>query len=266
MHQKLLRNVVFVGIAVITLGIIISGCISDPSIPPIQPMMTSTRFINAVTTGSAIDVYIDGQKIVSGKPYKTATNYMDIGSGDRVLFVTVAGSMTDTLFNQKITLASLTQQTIVMFGQAVKNPGYKYTPAPMLQTMERYTYSDEAKALADSNRTAVKLINVCTGTSPVQLHLDAIDGPIIISGPLDNVGKATPDGIAFGEPSPYTAPPVPLSPGTYNFYIVTTGGLNVFSGTPDYINAKVDKGIRYTFVLLGTSANAEYLVLTDDNK
>lgn len=259
MQQKLLRNVVFLGILLVTSGIVLTGCIDEPTIPAPPAMETYVRFINAIPGGPAIDVWIDGTQIATGKASKQATSYLKIGSGDHQMKILQSGSSTE-LFNAKVSLLSLTQQSFVIYDDAV-NP-------KVLQTIERYTYSDEGKALADSNRAAVKFIHVIKGMGAVQLRVDALTGPAILSGPLGTTHKPSKDGFGYGAPSQYTMPPVySLTAGTYNFYPATVAGLEVLL-PPNFPNnsfqQKVDKGVRYTFVFMGTSVDADVLVLTDD--
>ncbi len=259
MQQKLLRNVVFLGILLAASGIVLTGCIDEPTIPAPPNMETYVRFINAIPGGPAIDISIDGTLIATGKAAKQATSYLKIGSGDHQMVILQSGTTTQ-LYSSKITLVSLTQQSFVVYDDAA---------APkVLQTIERYTYSDEGKALADSNRAAVKFIHVIKGTGAVQLHVDALNGPAILTGPLDNNSLPTSNGFAYGTPSQYTMPPIySLTAGTYNFYPATVAGLEILL-PPNFPNnsfqQKVDKGVRYTFVFMGTSVDADVLVLTDD--
>lgn len=283
MHQKLLQNVLLVGFLLITSGFVLSGCIDEPTIPPIATMTTNVRFINATLDGVAIDVYIIDKtkqdKVVAGKPFKQSSNYLTINSGDLILWVTVAGASTDTLIYQKITLASLTQQSIVVFDKATKNANTAFTPASFIQTIERYTYSDETKNLKDS--TAVKLIHVCKGVAPVILVRDNIAAPrdtiagastdsvaFIVGPTFDKDGNLTSEtnGVPYGWPSRYsTYPKMFLLGGTYKFYPFKATGGEIFPVEPFYRQVTVDKGKRYTFVLLkSATTDPEIVVFNDD--
>lgn len=254
MHQKLLRNVVLIGIALVTAALIVPGCIDEPTIPPIGKMMTSVRFVHAVPDGQAVDIYIDNDKKVTGIAFKGSTSYLEIPSGDRVLKVTPAGGSTE-LFSKKIALTSLTQQSIVLYDASATMLA--------LQTIERYTYSDETKILKDSNWTAIKLINVCTGSSPLQVRLDAANGTVVIPGPIDQTSKLpTTAGIAYGRPSPYSTPPLPtIAPGTYNMFFVAAATGQEFTTRP---SVECKKGERYSMFLVGSSTSPEVVVLKDD--
>lgn len=256
MQQKLLHRVVLFGTLLAFAGYFFSGCIDEPTIQPIGQMYTSVRFVHAVPGKNSIDIYLGGTKIVGGVSFAQASKYLNINSGDRQLFVTGAGAPTDTLIDQKVTFASLTQQTIVVYDVATKTSN-KVIPALILQTIERYTYSDESTKLG--NNAAVKIIHTNFG-GPAAVHL-AKDAPsdTVITGPLGTNKLPTNAGIVYGTPSPYSYPYKNLAPGTYNFIFQTTAGVSIIP-----IQQAVAKAKRYTLVLVGEAASPQAIALEDD--
>ncbi|HEX8550885.1 MAG TPA: DUF4397 domain-containing protein [Abditibacteriaceae bacterium] len=72
---------------------------------PAIPRTASLRVLHAVPGAGAVDVYVDGAKVLADTAvnYKTLTPYLVVPSGSRDLKITVAGS-TDALATAKITL------------------------------------------------------------------------------------------------------------------------------------------------------------------
>lgn len=267
MRQKLLRRVVLFGMLLITISGFYTGCIDEPTISELEPMTMTARFVNAVRTSTnatpAIDVYINGEKKISNLAYGTNTAYLNsLKPGEWKFFVTVAGAPQDTIIEQNITLASLTQQTIVIYDLAQKT-SFKVQQGKVLQSIERYTYSDETKKLGDT--ASVKIIHAnYLGAAKVQLKAQKstdTSATVVISGPLsDATHQPTTAGIDYGQPSPYSYPFKKLLFGNYTFSFVNAGnGLLIKDIVVDISKAK-----RYTFALVGDATDPKIIKLDDD--
>jgi hypothetical protein len=65
----------------------------------------------------AVDVYLDGEKAVSGLEYKTVTGYLDVSAGTYTATVTPAGKQDSVVASARVTLESGTDYTVNAIGE-----------------------------------------------------------------------------------------------------------------------------------------------------
>jgi uncharacterized protein with GYD domain len=197
----------------------------------------------AIPDAPALDLWVDGNIVARNLNYKDVVNYTTINSGDRYYRLVPAGQdSSQAILRERITVRSLTKITTVFAGSK-DYPG-------ILDTQERFTYSDETKKLADS--ASVKFINVNMSAGECDL-VDVITGN----------DKTLISSIGSGTLSGYTL----IVSGTHTLRVVTTQ--NSVEVIPPFeyelkFTADPKQGYRYTFVLVGTGSNAELLKLQDD--
>jgi hypothetical protein len=77
------------------------------------------RVLHAIPDGPQVDVFVNGQKTVSGAGFKSVSEYMPVPSGSK-LFKIAASGKTDALLEGKKTLSKDKYYTAIAAGTAVK--------------------------------------------------------------------------------------------------------------------------------------------------
>ncbi len=237
MQQKLLRKTGMLGFVVTVMGVLLVGCLEEPTIPVIEKMTSPVRYVMAIPDAPALDLWVDSVRIAQNLKYKDVLPYTTINSGDRWYRLVPANQDTSkAIFRAKITVRSLTKITTVFAGSAA-DPG-------LLDTQERFTYSNESAKLHDS--TDVKLINVNMSVGEVDL-IDVITG-----GDVARITK-----VNSGSLSGYKK----INSGSHKFTVVTsTGSIEVI---PNF-ETVLTTGYRHSYILVGDASSAELLKLQDD--
>ncbi len=241
MHQKLLRHVGLLASFILTAGILLGGCVEEPTIPVIEKMTTTVRFINGVANDTTYDLYIDNVLVKAGFAFKAVLPYQGVNSGSRNVKLVPTGMTPDKAsFSADITFRSLSKLTLV-FAQSTSGIGF-------VSTQERLVYSDERAKLGDS-LADVKVINMYAGTAEVMLaDVNQANQPLISN-------------VRFGSLSAYTK----LKNGARRFTVLTQADKVTVVEAFDFDLQKADgKGYRYTFLLTGKQGAPELLKLQDD--
>ena len=235
MRQKLLQKAGLLGLVMLTTGVFLSGCIDEPNPPVLGRVTSEVRFVHAVPDAPAVDIWVDGDKVLSGVPYKAASEYLVVNSGNRFLRLVPAGGDTSSaVFRRMVSVRSLTKMTMA-FANSAADPA-------LLITQERFTYADETSKLVDS--CDVKLINL-SGTGEA-LALENTNDEVLI--PAVNAGSL----------SAYTR----LMAGSTDFYVVRGNG----SRAVEFSFNLQKPGYRYSFVVVGNAGGLEVLTLQDEPK
>jgi hypothetical protein len=74
------------------------------------------RIVHNVAADVDVDVYVDGRQILSGVPYKAATDYLALSSGDHLVEVNLAGTH-NTLLKGLVGLEPNDAYTLVVHGR-----------------------------------------------------------------------------------------------------------------------------------------------------
>jgi hypothetical protein len=236
MQQKLIRKAGLLGIILTAVGVYLAGCVDEPNPPSPPRMECSVRFVAAFQDAPAVDIWLDGEKIVSNATYKSVSAYdAKIKAGNRFVRLVPAGSAdtSQAIFRRLVSFRSFMKMTAIFFDN---NAEWEF-----LLTQERFTYADEWSKLADTS--SVKLINVNSGLTPIKMVKESASGATVV-GP---VGVFT--------LSPYTN----IINGTYKFFIVTATGDEMKS-----LDFTLEPKKRYSFIVVGSLASPEVLTLVDD--
>jgi len=238
MPQLLLRKFGTLAVFLAGLGIVLSGCIDEPTIAVPQRPDAKVRFVHAVADASApVDVYVDEKKVVTGFTYKQSTDYLSIPAGTRQLRIVPAGQDTaSNIYHQIMSIPAKKKITIVAGGRVQKGDVWLFA------ANERNTYSDETN---HPDSAGIRLFHAVYGAGAIDLAINDATGETVFSG------------IPSGFPSSYAL----LKAGTYKFYPLS-GGVPLLSN--EYFEQQIEQRHRYTFIMLGDVVNAEVLVLTDD--
>jgi len=236
MQQKLLRKAGLLGVILAVSGVILTGCIDEPNPPVVEKVPCTVRFVHGVKDAPPVDIWVDGQVLLSNIAYKASSQYVaDIKAGDRFIRLVPAG-VSDTgqaVFRQKVSLRAFTKMTAVFYGPDAQS-------IRLLITQERYTYADELTPLGDS--AAIKLINVNVSEERVRLAENSATGPTFV-GPANAYSLTS-----------YAKVPT----GTYTFYLMTEGGNEMMQ-----VNYSLQAKTRYSFIAVGDLATPELLTLVD---
>lgn len=242
MQQKLLRKAGLLAIVLLASGVIFTGCIDEPNPPVLDRIVSEVRFVHAVSDAPAVDIWVDGDKVVSGANYKDHSDYLTINSGNRFLRVVPAGQDTSQAkFRRLVSVRSLTKITMAFF--------QNWDDIELLSTQERFTYADETTPLADSSEAALKVIN---------LNFDGVDYGISKSIEGGNY-EALVGAVPAGWLSAYERIPVQSA----TCYISREGGTVIL---PSEFTHDFMAGYRYSFIIVGKgeAGELEVLRLTDD--
>ena len=77
------------------------------------------RVLHAISDGPSVDVYVSGQKALSGVGFKTISDYMPVPSGKREFKITAAGK-TDALLSASKSVTKDKYFTVIAMGTAAK--------------------------------------------------------------------------------------------------------------------------------------------------
>ena len=103
--------------AVMVLAVALVGC-SDDDTNPItnNAMNASLRVAHLSPDAPAVDVWLDGTRVLQDVPYKTFSDYLDVPSGDHNIQVTPAGATTPVVINADVTLTEDVAYTVAATG------------------------------------------------------------------------------------------------------------------------------------------------------
>ncbi len=166
MRQKLLQKAGLLSLVLLASGVFLSGCIDEPNPPVLDRVTSEVRFVHAIPDGPAMDIWVDGEAVVTNVNYMGYSGYLTVNSGNRFLRVVPAGADSSAaIFRQLVSVRSLTKMTIAFANSK--------DDVSLLITQERFTYADETSMLTDS--TDLKLINLSNTGVPYKLQRKVSD-------------------------------------------------------------------------------------------
>lgn len=237
MQQKLLRQAGLLAVALLTSSIVLTGCIDEPNPPVLDRITSEIRFVHAVPGAPSVDIYVDGDKVVSSVGYKGFSNYLEIKSGNRFLRLVPAGGDTSSaVFRRQVSVRSFTKITMAFFNIV--------DDVQLLATQERFTYADETSKLLDS--CDVKLININTDGAAVKLAVKEGE-----TGSRDLIPS-----VAGGSLSSYRR----VFAESNEYYLVNAQNSRVVTFPFEFKKP----GHRYSVIMIGTSVDRDVLTLQDE--
>lgn len=237
MQQKLLRQAGLLAVVLLTTSVMLTGCIDEPNPPVLDRITSEIRFVHAVPDAPSVDIWVDGDKVVSSVGYKGFSNYLEVKSGNRFLRLVPAGGDTSSaVFRRQVSVRSFTKITMAFFNTV--------DDVLLLSTQERFTYADETSRLVDS--CDVKLINLNSGGDAVKLAVK--DGG---TGARDLIPS-----VAAGGLSTYRR----VLSESNEYYLVNAQNQRVVTFPFEFKKS----GYRYSLIMVGTSLAREVLTLQDE--
>lgn len=99
-------------IAVVTiLGVALIGC-SDDDNPISSQINAQLRVAHLSADAPAVDVWVDGTRVLSNVPFKVYSEYLDVPAGARNVHVTPAGATSPVVIDATVDLAENTAYTV----------------------------------------------------------------------------------------------------------------------------------------------------------
>jgi hypothetical protein len=197
----------------------VPGCSDDDD--PTRPAMdmAKVRAAHLSPDAPAVDVWVDGTRVLMDVPFEAFSDYLDVPAGDRRIQVTPAGAETPVVIDASVTVSA---------GQA-------YTVAA-------------TGLLNSSDLTPIVLVDEPTsGSDPwVRFAHTSPDAPavdIVVSG-----GPTLFDGVAFRQAAGYN----PVGAGTYDLEVRLDDGGALALSIP---NVTLDPNTSYTAFAVGLAGD-----------
>jgi pimeloyl-ACP methyl ester carboxylesterase len=194
---------------------------------PAAPGMASVRVVHASPDAPAVDVFVDGEKAISGLPFGVATDPMPLPAGRHDFAVVPAGGALDDAVIE-VDDAALADEGI-----------YEIAAVGALATIEGRIYEVDA-APTTPDQARFRLIHAAPDAPTVDIATTA--GPILMGG------------TAFGEASAYVA----VDPGLYDLEVRPVGTEEVALALP---NSALDPGTVYDLFAVGRLADGSLSAL-----
>jgi len=212
--------------AILILGLASAGCSDDDNNPATSQTTSKVRVAHLSPDAPAVDVWVDGAKVLTNVPFKAVSNYLDVSSGMHNVKVTPAGAATPVVIDANLDLAAKTAYTVAATGLIGQND-----LAPIVLVDNLTTVNGSAQ---------VRFVH----TSPDAPEVDVA----VVSGP-------TPfDNVIFRESSGY----ISVGAGTYNLSVkIAANGAEALRVNDQALSA----GANYTIFAVGLAGNGTLTAL-----
>lgn len=177
---------------------------------------TYIRVLHAVPNAPAVDVYANGNLIVSNLPYKSKSPYIPVAPGNYNVEVYPAGRRDNPVVRTNLAVPPNTIFNVAAIGTL---PNVTLYPIP------------EPTMLINSGRACIRFVHLSPNAPAVDVSMS--DGTQV----FNNVG--------FKDITNYACIPA----GTYTFQVRPTGTNNVVLTVP---NVKLDPNVFYTIYAVGS--------------
>jgi hypothetical protein len=170
------------------------------------------RVVHASPDAPAVDVLVDGTRVLSNVPYATASDYLAVAAGSRALEVNAAGTAT-TVIDADLTLADGADYTVLASG--------------LLADIEPIVARDDNTAPASGN-VRLRVIHGAPSAPAVDLYVTAPGVDLATA-------TATLSNVPFGAVSDYLEVPagtyqVRVTPAGTKTVVIDTGSFTLASG------------------------------------
>ncbi|NNJ09139.1 DUF4397 domain-containing protein [Chloroflexales bacterium ZM16-3] len=187
--------------------------------------MNMIRVMHASPDAPAVDVFVNGQAVLTSVPFFTASPYLPLANGTYQIAISPAGKGTD--------------YSVVVGDLEVKN-GFTGTlvATNMFDMIEAVLYNDDLSRVADGS-ARVKVLHLSSDAPAVDIK-------------LGGTGSAVVRGLAFKQSDTVEVPA-----GSYIFDISPAGDAGVVFTTPEL---RFESGWIYTLAATGEIATAGFWV------
>lgn len=192
-----------------------------------QDSMAKVRVIHASPDAPAVDVFVDGQAVLTNVAFPAISDYLDVPAGPHAVAVAPAG--------QGAGAAVISANPTIEVGNA-----YTIAAVGQLASIRAEIYNDNLAAPA-SGKAHVRVIYASPDAPAVAVKV--ADGPTLIPS------------LAFPSASDY----IPVDAGTYNIQVTPAGADTVVL---DLAGTALNAGTIYDVVAIGQLANIRAEVAT----
>lgn len=148
-------------------------------------------------TPPAVDIFVDGQAVLTGVAFPAISNYLEVPAGEHQVAVAPAGQgMSSAVINTKVTVTAGNAYSVAAVGLLADN------------TLRAQVYNDNLSAPA-TGKAHVRVLHLSPDAPAVDVK--AAGGPTLISG------------LAFPNASDY----LPVDAGSYDLQVTPAGGNTV---------------------------------------
>jgi hypothetical protein len=227
-------NLTKMGLAVVASALLL-GCSDDTTAPVADAQL---RVVHGSPDAPAVDIYVDGAKVLSNVGYSDASGYLAVPAGNRNIQVKAAGGSA-VVIDANATL--------------VPNASYTVIATNLLASIEPLSLEDNLSAPAAGN-VKVRLVHGAPNVGSVDIYVTA---------PGADINAATPalTAVPFKAASAYLEVPA----GSYQVRITATGSKTVAldTGTLSLTAGQIRTAIAIEAPGGGTPLSA--LLLADKN-
>jgi LPXTG-motif cell wall-anchored protein len=192
-----------------------------------QSNMAMVRVIHASPDAPAVDVFVDGNAVLTNVTFPAVSNYLEVPAGPHAIAVAPAG--------QGVAAAVITANPTLAAGSA-----YTVAAVGQLANIQGQIYNDNLAAPA-AGKAHVRVIHASPDAPAVDVKVAG--GPTLLSG------------LAFPNASDY----LPVDAGSYNLQVTPAGASDVVIDLP---NTSLQAGTIYDVVAVGLVANIAAEVAT----
>jgi len=198
-----------------------------------KQMNSYVRILHASPNAPAVDIYANGNIIVSNLAYKEFTQYLPVPSGNYTIKVFPTGNTTTPVIDTDVYIP---EDTVTIMAAVGELPDIK-----LFQVQESIIP-------ANYGNPCVRFVHLSPNAPAVDVKL--ADGSIIF------------ENVAYKNSTNYVCVP----PGTYSFNVTPTGSDDVVLNVP---NVKLESNKLYTIYAVGVvggSPGLQVLLVTDQRK
>jgi hypothetical protein len=179
-----------------------------------------------------VDVYVNGDPILTDVPYTTVSGYLSLPAGTQQVTVYATGETTSPVIDTPVELAGGGAYTVAAVGLVADD------------SLTAQVYQDNLRS-PDSSNAKVRVVHASPDAGPVDV--------------IPRGGQALVEGLTFPEASPYAEVPA----GTYTLDVNAAGTKKTALTVPD---AKLASGGVYSAFAVGTIfADSLNVLLVQDN-
>jgi hypothetical protein len=212
--------------AMLILGLASAGCGDDDSNPATSQTTCKVRVAHLSPDAPAVDVWVDGAKVLTNVAFKGVSSYLDLSQGMHNVKVTPTGATTPVVIDEDLSLASNTAYTVAATGLLGQND---LVPIVLVDNLTTVNGSAQVRF-------------VHTSPDAPEVDVAVVSGPMLF------------DDITFRESSGY----ISVGAGTYNLSVkIAANGAEALRVNGQALSA----GKNYTIFAVGLAGDGTLAAL-----
>jgi len=213
--------------ALMIFSVALIGCSDDDNNNPVNSQVNAQlRVAHLSPDAPAVDVWVDGSRVLTSVPFAAFSNYLEVPAGSRNIQVTPAGAETPVVINATVDLAENTAYTVAATGLLSQNDLIPIVLVDNLNT--------------ESGSAQVRFVHTSADAPAVDVAVSA--GPTLFGD------------VEFREASTYLT----VDQGTYDLSVqLAANGTEVLQVNGQTLNA----GVNYTIFAIGLAGDGSLAAL-----